>query len=153
MALEVLLGRGARAEGVVIEAESGRPVAGAAVHAWLQAPPQGLGFSVSPRASDVTSREDGSFILEGLADGSYVFGAAHPLYAADGSEDAAALLRADLSRGTTARIEIRMRPAGSIEGTIRGLSRERTGGREVRHSLVIAPAGDRKPGKMRRGPG
>jgi RNA polymerase sigma factor (sigma-70 family) len=144
--LEVLLERGARVEGVVIDAETGAPVAGATIHAWRQDRQPDAWMDMSEmyfRGAETTSREDGSFVKEGLADGKYAFDAAHPLYANAMSGGGAALEMAEVARGTVTRVEIRLRPAGSIEGTIRGLVRERKGNREVRYRLVILPAGEK----------
>jgi protocatechuate 3,4-dioxygenase beta subunit len=145
LALDVLLERGARVEGIVIDAESGGPVAGAAIHAWRQDSSPDAGFHL--RGGEATSREDGSFVLAGLADGKYVVNASHPFYALGGLPGGARMPELEVFGEAPARIEIRLRPAGSIEGTVRGLSRERTGNRELRHWLVLSPAGEETAGK------
>jgi protocatechuate 3,4-dioxygenase beta subunit len=113
--VEAALERGARIEGVVVDEETRLAVAGAQVSA--QRHREGL-----PEILDWTSTlsgDDGAFVLAGLREGKYTVGVVHPYYAFASVPSKVEVAAAESS--TVPRLEVKLRPAGRVEGRIRGL--------------------------------
>jgi RNA polymerase sigma-70 factor (ECF subfamily) len=124
--IEVRLERGARIEGVVLDAETGSPIASVNVSCHRQPPREemeavrkgkgGLRPSMPPpsgMASGV-SGEDGVFVLDGLMEGEYSITGAHPFYSSRPA-------MAELGSREARRVELRLQPTGRLEGSISGL--------------------------------
>jgi protocatechuate 3,4-dioxygenase beta subunit len=138
--IEVRLERGARIEGVVLDAETGAPVASVNVSCFRQPPREeveaarkekgGLRASMAPPSgmANGLSGEDGTFVLDGIMEGEYSVSGAHPFYAARPA-------MVELGAREARRVELRLRPTGRLEGSISGLkSGGGTRGR-IHHSL------------------
>ncbi len=124
--IETRLERGARIEGVVLDAETGTPISDVRLNCSRQMPrvereaamkkrsfprppfplPSGLG--------NAASGGDGAYVIDGLLDGEYSVSTLHPFFAAPGA-------MVEVGAGETARLEVRMKPTGRIEGFISGL--------------------------------
>jgi protocatechuate 3,4-dioxygenase beta subunit len=141
--VEILLDPGLRVEGVVLDAETGEPVAGATIGFGGRAPPGGI----RPFPPPLVSGEDGTFSVGGLRAGSYLFYASHPYYLHSSTGPL------DLSAGEGQRIELKLAPAGRLEGRIKGLAGGQIGKRGVQSTLVLASAGEEADGNGKRRPG
>jgi hypothetical protein len=88
----------------------------------------------------LVSGEDGTFSVGGLRAGSYSFHASHPYYLHS------SIGPLDLAAGEGQRIELKLAPAGRLEGRIKGLAGGQIGKRGVQSTLVLASAGRRRTG-------
>jgi RNA polymerase sigma factor (sigma-70 family) len=141
--VEVLLERGGRVEGVVLDEETGAPVAGAVI--GYTSPRETLGtaaFRGRFLKDETLSGEDGSFAVDGLPQGSHSFHAFHPLYGGGHGPWLGKGVDVEVSRASVARLEIRLEPAGVLEGRIRGLAAGRRGGRWLQHWIIFSRPGD-----------
>lgn len=134
MDMDVALERGFRVEGVLIDSENGGPIAGAMVSA------QARGAAFVPGAHsllDTVTSVDGSFSIKGLLAGEHTLFAIHPHCAFSARGD----LDFRLPGAETFRLEIRLRPAGRLQGWIDGLEPFMGKPAAERPSLVLAGAG------------
>ncbi len=128
--VEVFLNRGSQIGGVVVDAETGGPISGVQVGCSLQrGPAEDRG--ISPFRESFVTGDDGTFSISGLRNGSYHLGATHPLY----ERGSTPLLEIPASDGT--QIELKLKPAGRIEGRIRGLTNLHGVKRRLNHSLDL----------------
>jgi len=130
-------------EGVVLDAETGEPVTGANIMMSGRSPGEGI----RPFPQPLSSGEDGSFSLGGLRAGSYLFNASHPYYLHS------SVGPVDVGAEGAQRIELKLSPAGRLEGRIRGLSGGQMDKRGVVSTLMLenaaeegGPGGKRAPG-------
>ncbi|MBN1422193.1 MAG: carboxypeptidase regulatory-like domain-containing protein [Planctomycetes bacterium] len=132
---------GLRVEGIVLDATTGTPIEGVQLQPIpMQAEGGGPrmpfgGFGQREYRTDAS----GAFAFEGLAQGEYVCNVQHPLYYVDGSAP-----QFQVSDAETRRLEIRMKPAGRLTGTVRNVP-EMERGREGMF-LEIARLPDEDPG-------
>jgi RNA polymerase sigma factor (sigma-70 family) len=134
--IRVSLEKGDRLDGVLLDEETGAPVAGAQV-SW-----QTKGVPFIPRADsplDATSGEDGSFSLRGLPAGEHSLFVGHPLYRSPGPAFR-------VPREAAAPLEVRMSPAGRLQGWVYGLDAF-AGKTAERPFLLLARAGGAERGE------
>lgn len=115
--VDAVLRVGAEVTGVVRSALDGQPVEGIQVYVNRQARADDPGYSRSDTPMTRT-KEDGSFSLEGLADGDYHIGfSSDDWYVSEGR----ALTRFSVPSGQPLHFEVKLLPAGKVEGRISGL--------------------------------
>lgn len=129
--LDVTLERGTRVEGVVLDSETGLPVAGASVRCFRRGGSES--FQIMRNFLEALTADDGTFAIAGLTEGTYSFGADHPTYLRE--HHMPAEIEIPAAPGT--RIELKLSPAGRLEGRIRGLPAGKGGKRSVTHRLDL----------------
>ena len=140
---EFLLEIGNTLSGVVLEKESGAPIAGAVVGIGYDRrdPNDSLDASMY-RREDVVTAADGSFAIGGLRDGKYHVMASHPFYRRD-----AAMVTAEIRGGEPAEpVEIRLAPGGRLEIEVRGMPRGHSRKTALRYSVNVSKVEEGKTG-------
>jgi RNA polymerase sigma-70 factor (ECF subfamily) len=127
--VEVPLDRGGRIDGIVLDKESGAPVAGAEIqNLWNDNEEEEIGMSWFRW---FRTGADGTFSVSGLREGKCVLAIEHPYYL---KEQAIAV---ELPRQEDKPLEIRLAPAGRLEGRIRGYKGFGRGKKSVSYSLDV----------------
>jgi hypothetical protein len=142
--LSFALEAGGRLTGVVIDSETGLPIAGAPITCGRQGSRPESTIEPWYDREEVLSAEDGTFTIGGLRPGKYFVNASHPYYAPDWS---AASQSIEVPAAEGSRVEIRMRPAGRLEGSVRGAPADEPG-KKVQIQIVltrVAPEAEEKP--------
>jgi protocatechuate 3,4-dioxygenase beta subunit len=153
--VEVLLDRGNWINGIVLDKETGAPVAGAWIGVWpdkaIGAPGGGEDedeLSTVPPAINIG--EDGRFSVSGLHDGNYTISIDHPSYCRPPHGS----VTFEIPRGEEGPIEIHLSPAGRIEGRLRGHTGWEKGKRYMRYNLTLKRVRDdpQDPGQRKPDP-
>jgi RNA polymerase sigma-70 factor (ECF subfamily) len=131
----VALERAAEVSGRVIDAATGGPVRWAEIH--ISGDLEKLNSS---SFSSTLSDEDGRFRIAGLAPGDYAASAGHPFFRFDDKEWPRFKVPGDGGD-----LEIRMRPAGRIEGVLRGMRSGSRGGVKTHYSFSLVKPGEAAP--------
>jgi hypothetical protein len=136
--------------GIVLEEGTGEPIAGARVHHSRVREESGEPRPVPFFTGDnrVTTDEEGAFVIAGLAEGAYVVNVTHSLHYRDGTP-----IRFELPGAEAGELEITMKQAGVVAGTLRGfpegqtqmreyylISLTRTGGKDAKGKRAGAKA-------------
>ncbi len=128
--VEVLLSRGSQIAGVVLDAETGQPISAVQVGCFEQLSSPG-DRGITPFREGIVTGENGAFTISGLKAGKYHLGASHPLY------DRGSAPIVEIPAADGAPIELKLKPAGRIEGRIRGLTNLHGIKRRLNHSLDL----------------
>jgi RNA polymerase sigma factor (sigma-70 family) len=139
---EVALERGGSIEGRVLDAETGVPIPAAEVDCFVEE----VALMVRPSTGSIFTDEEGTFAIGGLSTsaifgpqkGTYRIRASHPLYLKGSSP------LVEVAPGERASVELRLSPAGRLEGTIRGIPRSFEGQKSILRELVLKKAGSKK---------
>ncbi len=118
--VQVSLKRGGCIEGVVLDGETGDPIPGAEIYYRARE----VELQVKPHELSVTTDEEGTFSLCGLSispfsgprRGTYTVKVTHPFYLPERTRPLDVL-----PGGEPVRVEVRLAPAGRLEGRIAGL--------------------------------
>lgn len=143
--LEILLDWGDRIDGVVVDEETGLPVAGVPVGFSRMSPGEDAQRFSSPWGDGGLTAADGTFSITGLREGKYLIMAVHPYYLRT------IPIPVEIPRSNEEALEIKLAPAGRLEGRILG-SAHQFGKSAVRYSVYLKRKGVQEdmadPGSM-----